>query len=185
MAQGHNPVQFGESVREGVNFICNCYRCCCKALLATRRFATARVIHSNFITRTGNGCRGYDKCEKVCPASVIHMEDGLAGKRFALVNPERCIGCGVRVRPCASDRPTFEVRPEHAITPLNTMNRAVATAAEWDVIKELLEDNDAMSNHRIVAAVVGAIIKPPDTPRTLAVAQLKFRYPENLISKTG
>ena len=112
VAQGHNLVQFGENAREGVNFICNCCGCCCEALLAIKRFAIARTIHSNFIARAGNDCRGCGKCEKVCPVNAIHMEDGPAGKRFAFVDPERCIGCGVCVRSCAFGQLTLEARPE-------------------------------------------------------------------------
>ena len=144
-----------------------------------------RTIHSNFIARAGNDCRGCGKCEKVCPVNAIHMEDGPAGKRFAFVDPERCIGCGVCVRSCAFGQLTLEARPERAITPLNTVNRVVAMAAERGMIKELLEDNDAMGNHRIMAAVIGAIMKLPGASRALAVAQLKSRYLENLIGKMG
>ncbi len=180
-----NLVQIGENVREHPAFICNCCGCCCEALLAIKRFAIARTIHSNFIARAGNDCRGCGKCEKVCPVNAIHMEDGPAGKRFAFVDPERCIGCGVCVRSCAFGQLTLEARPERAITPLNTVNRVVAMAAERGMIKELLEDNDAMGNHRIMAAVIGAIMKLPGAPRALAVAQLKSRYLENLIGKMG
>ncbi len=38
-AYENNLVQFGENVREGVNFICNCCGCCCEALIAQRRFS--------------------------------------------------------------------------------------------------------------------------------------------------
>ena len=77
------------------------------------------------------------------------------------------------MRSCAFGQLTLEARPERAITPLNTVNRVVAMAAERGMIKELLEDNDAMGNHRIMAAVIGAIMKLPGAPRALAVAQLK------------
>ena len=36
-AYDHNLVQFGENVREGVNFICNCCGCCCEAMIAARQ----------------------------------------------------------------------------------------------------------------------------------------------------
>ncbi len=184
-AQGHNLVQFGENTREGVNFICNCCGCCCEALLAVKRFAIARTIHSNFIAQTGETCRGCGKCVSVCPVNAIQMEDGPAGKRFALIDPERCIGCGVCVRSCASSHIRLEARPERSITPLNTVNRVVAMAAERGMLRELIEDNDAMGNHRVMAAVIGAIMKLPGAPKALAVAQLKSRYLENLIGKMG
>ncbi len=38
-AYENNLVQFGENVRERVNFICNCCGCCCEAMIAARRFA--------------------------------------------------------------------------------------------------------------------------------------------------
>ena len=37
-AYSNNLVQFGENVRQGVNFICNCCGCCCEALLAIQKF---------------------------------------------------------------------------------------------------------------------------------------------------
>ena len=184
-AQGHNLVQFGENTREGVNFICNCCGCCCEALLAVKRFAIARTIHSNFIAHADDGCRGCGKCEKVCPVNAVSMREGPAGKRFAFIDPERCIGCGVCVRSCAFAQIRLEARPERAITPLNTVNRVVAMAAERGMLGELIADNDAMGNHRIMAAVIGAIMKLPGAPRALAVAQLKSRYLENLIGKMG
>ncbi len=113
------------------------------------------------------------------------MQNGPAGRPFAFVDPERCIGCGVCVRACPAGAIRLEARPERAITPLNTVNRVVAMAAERGMLRELIEDNDAMGNHRIMAAVIGAIMKLPGAPRALAVAQLKSRYLENLIGKMG
>ena len=73
VAQGHNLVQFGENAREGVNFICNCCGCCCEALLAIKRFAIARTIHSNFIVFgiiRNNGCC-FQHILKVADAAFI------------------------------------------------------------------------------------------------------------------
>jgi hypothetical protein len=43
-------VQFGENVRQEVNFICNCCGCCCEAMIAARRFAILNPVHTtNFI----------------------------------------------------------------------------------------------------------------------------------------
>ena len=64
-AYEHNLVQFGENVRERVNFICNCCGCCCEAMIAARRFAIFNPVHTtNFIPEiTDNQCNG---CCKMC-----------------------------------------------------------------------------------------------------------------------
>ena len=52
LQQAHekNLVQFGENVREGVNFICNCCGCCCEAMIAARKFGILNPVHtSNFL----------------------------------------------------------------------------------------------------------------------------------------
>ena len=50
LAYENNLVQFGENVREQVNFICNCCGCCCEAMLAAKRFAILNPVHtSNFL----------------------------------------------------------------------------------------------------------------------------------------
>jgi len=57
-AYENNLVQFGENVREGVNFICNCCGCCCEAMLAAQRFAVLNPIHTtNFLPSAGDDCR--------------------------------------------------------------------------------------------------------------------------------
>jgi hypothetical protein len=54
-ARDMNLVQFGENVREGVNFICNCCGCCCEALIAARRFGFLHPVNTtNLIPATNN-----------------------------------------------------------------------------------------------------------------------------------
>ncbi|MEJ2700116.1 MAG: hypothetical protein P8Z70_10725, partial [Desulfuromonadales bacterium] len=44
-ARDRGLVQFGENVREEVNFLCNCCRCCCEAMVAARRFGMLHPVH--------------------------------------------------------------------------------------------------------------------------------------------
>ncbi len=70
-----NLVQFGENVRQGVNFICNCCGCCCEALIAQRRFSTLRPIHTtNYLPEINQEkCNGCGKCVDVCPVEAMTL----------------------------------------------------------------------------------------------------------------
>ena len=79
-------VQFGENVREKVNFICNCCGCCCEAMIASRRFAAMQSIHTtNFIpVLDSDSCSGCGKCTITCPVeamSLVSANDPLQPKR--------------------------------------------------------------------------------------------------------
>jgi ferredoxin len=184
-AYAHNLVQFGENVRRNVNFICNCCSCCCEALLAIKRFGIAQTICSNFITHAdAENCLGCGKCKDICPVSAIEMT-GENGAKKAKVIPEKCIGCGVCVKHCPANALILQPRPNRMITPLDTTHRAVIMATERGLLQELIFDNKVMFSHRLLAGVLGTILKMPGLTRTLAQAQLKSRYIEALISKFG
>ena len=182
-AYDNNLVQFGENVRQRVNFICNCCGCCCEALLAIKRFAVAQTICSNFITKVRNNtCVGCGKCAKICPVNAIEMKEENGAKK-AYITPEKCIGCGVCVRHCPTKSLLLEPRPNRMITPLDTTHKVVAMATERGKLQELIFDNKALYSHRLMAGVLGAILKLPGLQRTFSQKQLKSRYLEALISK--
>jgi ferredoxin len=182
-AYEHDLVQFGENVRQRVNFICNCCSCCCEALLAIRRFGVAQTICSNFITKVDRGsCIGCGKCEKICPVDAIEIiREGPARK--AVVDEKKCIGCGVCLKHCPAGALIFEPRPNRLITPLDTTHRVVVMATERGLLQELIFDNKVLFSHRLLAGVLGTILKMPGLKRSLAQAQLKSRYLEALIEK--
>ncbi|MBW1698597.1 MAG: 4Fe-4S binding protein [Deltaproteobacteria bacterium] len=97
-----NLVQFGENVREGVNFICNCCKCCCEAMAAARRFGLLHPVHTtHFIARIRiENCTGCGKCISLCPVDALVRVD--AGKHHFSVQLDEslCLGCGVCVRGC-------------------------------------------------------------------------------------
>lgn len=192
LAREQNLVQFGENVRRRVNFICNCCGCCCEALGAIRRFGVAQTICSNFIAEIADEkCVGCGKCAAVCPLSAIEMPEpgekaaGSEGKRPAAVISGKCVGCGVCVRHCPTKTLALEPRPNRLITPLDTTHRVVVMATERGKLQELIFDNKALFSHRLLAGVLGAILRLPGGRRAFAQAQLKSRYLETLISKAG
>lgn len=184
-AYDYNLVQFGENVRRRVNFICNCCSCCCEAMLAIKRFGVAQTICSNFLSKANaEKCVGCGKCMKICPVNAIEITEE-NGRRKARVVPERCIGCGVCVKNCPTHALMLEPRPNRLITPLDTTHKAVAMATERGKLQELIFDNKVLFSHRLLAGVLGAILKLPGLQRSFAQAQLKSRYLEKLISKAA
>ena len=190
-AYEHNLVQFGENVREQVNFICNCCSCCCEAMIAARRFAILNPVHTtNFIPRIDEeNCNGCSKCVNVCPVEAMTLVSAHDPKKprmkIAKLNDELCLGCGVCVRSCNKHKSlSLESRPKRVLTPLNGTHRAVVMAIERGKLQNLIFDNQVLWSHRAMAGVLGVILKLPPIKQALASEQLKSRYLETLIRHT-
>jgi ferredoxin len=184
-----NLVQFGENVREGVNFICNCCGCCCEAMIAARRFALMNPVHTtNFIPEIDpENCTGCGKCADVCPVEAMTLVSANNPKqpkrKLARLNEEICLGCGVCARACKEKSIVLKSRSQRVITPLNGVHRAVVMAIERGKLQNLIFDNRVLWSHRALAAVLGAILKLPPVKQIMASEQVKSRYLEYLISK--
>ncbi len=184
-----NLVQFGDNVREGVAFICNCCGCCCEAMIGLRKFAVEMPIHSsNFIPRVVNEvCNGCGKCANICPVEAMTLvsanDPHKPNKRRAKLNEDVCLGCGICVRVCPTKGILLEARAERVITPVNSLHRIVSMAIERGNFQDLLFDNRALFSHRAMAAVLGAIFKLPPIKQALASQQIKSRYFETLAQR--
>ena len=188
-AYEHDLVQFGENVRAGVSFICNCCGCCCEALIAARRFGLLNPVHTtNFIPQLEEEtCTGCGKCVDACPVeamSLVSLNDPRnPKKKKTRLHAEICLGCGICVKNCPADAIRLLERERRVITPLNTVHRTVVMAIERGKLQHLIFDNGAMWNHRAMAAVLGVILKLPPVKQALASTQVKSRYLEYLISR--
>ncbi len=190
LAYEHNLVQFGENIREKVNFICNCCGCCCEAMIAARRFAILNPIHTtNFIPSIKEkSCNGCGKCVNVCPVeavSLVSANDPHHPKmKLARLDKDLCLGCGICVRSCPDGNIHLKSRPQRVITPLNGVHRVVIMAIERGKLQNLIFDNRVLWSHRALAAVFGVILKLPPLKQALASRQVKSRYLEVLINRS-
>jgi ferredoxin len=189
VAYDHHLVQFGENVREGVNFICNCCGCCCEAMIAARRFAIFNPVHTtNFLPEVdAAACNGCGRCVGVCPVEAMALVSAnhphRPKKKMARLNADLCLGCGVCVRTCKTGGIRLKPRPARVITPMDGTHRAVMMAIERGNLQDLLFDNRVLWSHRALAAVLGSLLKLPPLKRAIASRQVKSRAFEFLVSR--
>ena len=188
-AYSHNLVQFGDNVREDVNFICNCCGCCCEAMTTARKFAILQPVHTtNFIPKIQDeACTGCRKCVTVCPVEAMSLvsanDPHHPKKKKARVNEKICLGCGICARVCPENCIDLKSRARRVITPLNTAHRVVVMAIEQGKLQELIFDSQVLESHRAMAAVLGVILKLPPIKQAMASQQMKSIYLEALVSR--
>jgi len=188
-ARDNNLVQFGENVRERVNFICNCCGCCCEALIAARRFGFLNPVHTtNFIPSIiEEVCNGCGKCVALCPVEAMTLvssnDPGKPNRKKAKLQMEICLGCGICKGGCDKSAIELKSRSERVITPVSSVHRVVLMAIERGKLQNLIFDKQVMFSHRAMAAVLGVILKLPPLKQALASRQFKSRYLDALIRR--
>lgn len=179
-ARASRLVQFGENVREGVNFICNCCKCCCEGMIAARRFGWLHPVHAtSFQPEEVSGmCRNCGKCLSSCPVDAIsraHPPDAPqpAQGRNLNIDLDVCLGCGVCVAHCPARALQLRPRKNRILTPVNTSHRVVLQAIEKGTLQNLIFDCQALASHRAMAAILGVILRLPPVKQIMASKQMK------------
>jgi ferredoxin len=181
-AREQNLIQFAENVQTGVTFICNCCACCCDALTASRKFSAMRPVQTtSFVAKPKRElCSGCGTCVDACPVSGVALisanDPQHPWKRACVHDARRCLGCGTCARVCRNGAITLAHRRERVITPVDSAQRVVLMALEGGKLQHLICDSGALSSHRTMSTVVGAILRLPSVKQSLAASQLGSSY---------
>lgn len=188
-ARDYNLLQIGENVQESVSFICNCCGCCCEALTAARKLGFLNTVFTtSFIPVISEGnCDGCGRCVSLCPVeamTLVSANDPVNPKRKkARLNNKSCLGCGVCLTGCRKNALKLESREKRIITPVDSVHRIVLMAIERGKLQNLIFDNQALFSHRVMASILGAILRLPPMKQVLASQQFRSRYLASLIRR--
>jgi hypothetical protein len=67
-------------------------------------------------------------------------------------------------------------RPQRVITPVDSVHRTVLVAIERRLLPNLIVDYQALASHRVIAAILGSILRLPPIQQALASEQMRSRY---------
>jgi ferredoxin len=125
-------------------------------------------------------CNGCGKCVIACPVeamALVSTNDPHHPKlRKARVETSICLGCGVCVRACTREGLRLEQRPQQVITPVDSAHKTVLMAIERGMLPNLIFDNQALTSHRVMAAILGGILRLPPVKQAMASEQVRSRY---------
>jgi NAD-dependent dihydropyrimidine dehydrogenase PreA subunit len=174
--------QTADNVQRDVSYMCNCCGCCCGMMQAIRTAGIHHaIVSSNWVAETDHDlCRGCRSgCVEACPADAVARVDSAGEgprKYWAVVDTERCLGCGVCVDACKFGARTMVPREQRVFTPVDTFDRMVAMAVERGKLGDLLIDTLPGAGPRAVARVLQILERTPVAAAIRAVEPLRSAY---------
>jgi ferredoxin len=104
-------------------------------------------------------------------------------RKISRLDADLCLGCGVCVDACPEQGIRLVERDERVITPRDSAHRAVLMALERGTLHHLIFDKRTLWSHRILGAILGAILDLPPVQRALATEQVRSVYLERLLER--
>ena len=107
-------------------------------------------------------------------------EDGK--KKIAIVNNDMCIGCAVCDGSCNFDALEMSHRESRVFTPVSLNQKLILQAIETNKLQHLIFRDEEKVSHRLLASVLGVILRLPPAKQLLASKQLRSKYLKKQIS---
>ncbi len=185
-AKAAGMAQTADNVQRNIGFLCNCCRCCCEFMNGVRKTGLASTVTANWVAETDfSNCRGCKKCFRRCPVEAITVVDNEGqGRRpyWSVVDPDKCIGCGVCVDVCRWEGRYLRPRPHRTFVPRTQLDRTVAMAVERGKLGDLLVDMLPGVGPRTLAHVLQALERTPPATALRAIEPLRSVFLRGLLA---
>jgi Pyruvate/2-oxoacid:ferredoxin oxidoreductase delta subunit len=122
-AEKEGLVHTSNNSADKAGFICNCCRCCCTILRGRTQLHEPHAFDSsNFMAQIDSDlCTACGSClEDRCPMDAIKMQGDCA-----VIDPGRCIGCGLCVSVCPVEAIALQRRAEDCEVPATIQDMAM------------------------------------------------------------
>jgi Pyruvate/2-oxoacid:ferredoxin oxidoreductase delta subunit len=175
-----------DNVRQDVQFLCLCCKCCCTVLNGIRTFGYPHtLVTSRFIASCQETlCTGCGKCAASCPIDAMQMrsEHGVRGAGKPRVDTTFCIGCGVCGLVCGQKAMRLIPRVQRVLLPENTVERVVLQALERGTLQNFLFNNPNLASHRFLRAVVSVFLALPPVKRVIMGKAFRSKFLSRIAS---
>ena len=105
-SRGHVHTAYFKDVTGGRFYaICNCCSCCCVGMRAYTRLGTPMLAASGYVAAVSGDCNACGECAAACPFDAVSVGE------TAVVDVERCMGCGVCEGVCESGAVGLKLDP--------------------------------------------------------------------------
>ena len=145
-----------DNIKNKVNFICHCCKCCCTVFEGMRRFREHSILKtSNFLAKVNiDACVGCGQCSISCPINAITVKN-----HKAHIDKKICLGCGVCASRCRFNAVKLIKRTQQVLYPETTFERIVLQSLERGTLQNQIFDNMQSLSHQFMRGFLGAFLK--------------------------
>ena len=171
-----------DNVKNRVNFICHCCKCCCNLMLGvTEHGCPNTVVTSSFISEVNREkCTGCEKCVESCPVNAIGVipSENTQSKTKKTIEIDKtiCIGCGVCGLVCASDGIGLVKREQRVIHPETTFERVILMCLERGTLQNQIFDNPQSLTQKVMRGFVGGFFRLSPVKKALMSDMLRSSF---------
>jgi len=171
-----------DNVKQRVNFICHCCKCCCNLMLGvTRHGFPNTIVTSSFISAVNQErCNGCGRCVDSCPVNAIEVRASdnpkSKTKKAIRIDESVCLGCGVCALVCALDGIGLVKRKQRLIHPDTTFERVILQCLERGTLEKQIFINPQSLTQKAMRGFVGGFLRLPPVKKALMSDTLRSSF---------